>query len=192
MPPAYLGISGDNRGNAPAIESPSAAPAKHRGVPWRPPASPATIAAMRQLQSPQVPRLPCQTAAAPPDVSGNNRSYRVPKCRACQTPRCPLASPGIPGDNRGDAWRQVDIDKLIETSWYRQVDIDKLRKASWLRQVDTAGSGLTSWYGGRRAGGRMWNKQLEPHTVMWGIIWAPPEHATMGSHKTVATSDKPA
>ena len=45
------GVPGDNRGNAPAIEPPRSAPAtpNHCGVPRRPPASPATIAATRQL-----------------------------------------------------------------------------------------------------------------------------------------------
>ena len=39
----------------------------------------------------------------PRQQSRQRTSYRVPKCRACQTPRCPLASPGVPGDNRGNA-----------------------------------------------------------------------------------------
>ena len=47
---------------------------------------------------------------------------------------------GVQGDQR-----QVDKDKLIETSWWRQVDGDRLIETSWYRQVDRDKLIETSW-----------------------------------------------
>ena len=102
-------------------------------------------------ESHQVPRLPRKATAASTASKATTGLYRESPSAAPAT-QSRRGVNGVQGDNRtlqratkcrGE--RQVDRDKLIETSWYRQVDRDKLIETGWRRQVDRDKPIETSW-----------------------------------------------